>query len=310
MPGIKVGHWTDERGVTGCTVILCPEGAVAGGEVRGSAPGTRETDLLRPGHLVQKVHAVLLSGGSAFGLDAASGVVRYLEERGYGFDTGVARVPIVPTAIIFDLGIGDPKARPGPEAGYRACLEAGERVAEGSVGAGTGATIGKILGVQKATKGGLGTASRKHGDLIVAALMVVNAFGDVIDPNRGRIIAGPRNDKGFLSTVELMKQAFPPPEARQNTTIGVIATNAMLDKEQANKLAQFASHGMARVIHPFATMFDGDAVFALATGQVESDINFVGALAVEVVMEAILRAVYQAKGLAGIPGTSEISGGR
>ena len=282
VPGIKVGHWTDTSAATGCTVVLCPQGAVAGGEVRGSAPGTRETDLLRPMHLVQQAHAIVLSGGSAFGLDAASGVVRFLEERGYGFDTGTARVPIVPAAVLFDLNIGSSKVRPGPEQGYQACLAAGDTVKEGSVGAGTGATIGKVLGIERATKGGLGTSSLRLGNLIVAALVVVNAFGDVIDPRNGRVLAGPRDGNSLLSTVDLMKQG-----ARRmpwnSTTLGVVATNARLSKEEAKKLAQMAHNGFARTIRPCYTMYDGDAIFSLSTGQEAADITVLGSLAAEVV---------------------------
>jgi L-aminopeptidase/D-esterase-like protein len=313
VQGIKVGHYTDKKAVTGCTVILCETGAVAGVDVRGSAPGTRETDLLRPMNVVEKVQAILLSGGSAFGLDAAGGVMRYLEERGFGYETLVAKVPIVPTAIIFDLNIGSPKIRPGIEEGYKACLDASNKeVAEGCVGAGTGATVGKILGIDRATKSGLGTASQEvDGGIIVAALVVVNAVGDVFDHRAGKILAGPRNQEnnGFLSTVELLtqghnkyrKQDFP-----QNTTLGVVATNASLNKEQVNKLAQMAQDGVARTINPSHTMYDGDTIFALSLGDKTGDMTILGTVAAEVVANAIVRAVQQADTLAGIPAMKDV----
>jgi L-aminopeptidase/D-esterase-like protein len=307
VPGIKVGHYTDKESATGCTVILCETGAVAGADVRGSAPGTRETDLLRPTNLVEKVHAILLSGGSAFGLNAAGGVMRYLEERGFGYETLVARVPIVPAAIIFDLSIGKPNVRPGIEEGYKACLAASNKeVAEGCVGAGTGATVGKALGIERATKSGLGTASCKiSGDIIVAALVVVNAVGDVIDRKTGKTLAGPRNQEnnGFLNTVELLTGGtynYRRNSLSSNTTLGVVATNASLTKEQVNKLAQMAQDGIARAINPSHTMHDGDIIFALSLGDKISDITIVGSVAAEVVSDAIVRAVQQAETLAGI----------
>jgi L-aminopeptidase/D-esterase-like protein len=310
VSGIKVGHYTHKETVTGCTVILCEQGAIGGVDVRGSAPGTRETDLLRPMNLVEKVQAVLLSGGSAFGLDAATGVVRYLEERGFGHDTGVAKVPIVPTAILFDLAIGDSQIRPGAEEGYKACLAATEEVAEGSVGAGTGATVGKLLGIDRATKSGLGTASQEATEgVVVAALMAVNAFGDVFDPRNGRLLAGPRDteNKGFLSTIELLKKGYqrchPSPP---NTTIGVVATNARLTKEQVNKLAQMAQAGVSQAIRPGHTMYDGDVLFALSLGDKESDINLLGAVAAEVVVEAIVRAVLRAETMGGLPSVRDL----
>lgn len=312
IPGIKVGHYTDKEAVTGCTVVLCEAGAVAGVDVRGSAPGTRETDLLRPMNLVEKVQAILFSGGSAFGLDAAGGVMRYLEERGFGYETIVAKVPIVPTAIIFDLGVGSSKIRPGIEEGYKACLAASDKeVAEGCVGAGTGATVGKALGIDRATKSGLGTASQEIGNgIIVAALVVVNAIGDVVDPRTGKILAGPRHqqNKGFLSTVGLLKQAY----NRQNTlpgntTLGVVATNAGLNKEQVNKLAQMAQDGVARAINPSHTMHDGDAIFALSLGEKTGDVTILGSMAAEVVADAIVRAVQQAETIAGIPAIKDVT---
>ncbi len=314
VPGIKVGHYTDREAATGCTVVLCETGAVAGVDVRGSAPGTRETDLLRPMNLVERVHAILLSGGSAFGLDAAGGVMRYLEERGFGYETLVAKVPIVPAAIIFDLNIGNSKVRPGIEEGYKACLAANDKeVAEGCVGAGTGATVGKILGIDRATKSGLGTASYKiGGDIIVAALAVVNAVGDIIDHKTGRILAGHRDqdNKSFISTIELLTQGqnsyrrqAPAPE---NTTLGVVATNASLNKEQVNKLAQMAQDGIARAINPSHTMYDGDTIFTLSLGDKTGDLTTLGAVAAEVVADAIVRAVKQAETLAGIPAIKDV----
>ncbi|MCJ7654048.1 MAG: P1 family peptidase [Dehalococcoidia bacterium] len=313
VPGIKVGHYTDKKAVTGCTVILCETGAVAGVDVRGSAPGTRETDLLRPMNLVEKVHAILLSGGSAFGLDAAGGVMRYLEERDIGYETLAAKVPIVPAAILFDLDIGSPKIRPGAEEGYKACLAATEKkVAEGCVGAGTGATVGKILGIERATKSGLGPASCKIGnDLIVAALVVVNAIGDVIDPKTGGALAGPRgqDNKCFLNTVELLTggtYSYKLNSLPTNTTLGVVATNASLNKEQVNKLAQMAQDGLARAINPSHTMYDGDTIFALSLGDKIGDITILGAAAAEMVANAIIRAIQHAETLAEIPAIKDM----
>ena len=312
VPGIKVGHYTDKEAITGCTVILCEAGAVAGVDVRGSAPGTRETDLLRPMNLVEKVQAIFFSGGSAFGLDAAGGVMRYLEERDFGHETMVTKVPIVPAAIIFDLNIGSSKIRPGAEEGYKACLAASnKKVAEGCVGAGTGATVGKILGIDKATKGGLGTASQKiGGGIIVAALVVANAIGDVIDPRTGKLLAGPRHqqNKGFLSTVEILKQACSKQGSLPaNTTLGVVATNAALNKEQVNKVAQMAQDGVARAINPSHTMHDGDAMFALSLGEKVSDVTIVGSVAAEVVADAIVRAIQQAETIGGVTAAKDMT---
>ncbi len=313
IAGIKVGHYTDKAAITGCTVVLCESGAVAGVDVRGSAPGTRETDLLRPTNLVEKVQGVLLSGGSAFGLDAAGGVMRFLEERGYGHETSVLKVPIVPAAIIFDLNVGDPLKRPGAEEGYQACLVASDgEVAEGCVGAGTGATVGKVMGIQRATKSGLGTASRQiTGGVIIGALVVVNAVGDVVDPWTGRLLAGPRDaekGKGFLSTTELLMggQVIRSKVLAENTTLGVVATNAALTKEQANKVAQMAQDGIARCIRPSHTMHDGDVIFALSLGDRRADVTVVGAAAAEVVAEAIVRAVQKAETMGGIPAAKDV----
>ncbi len=318
VPGIEVGHAQDEEALTGCTVILCRHGAVAGVDQRGGAPGTRETDLLKPVNLVEHVHAILLTGGSAFGLEAAGGVVRYLEERGIGFNVGVARVPIVPAAVIFDLALGRADRRPDAIMGYHAAAAASRQpVAEGNVGAGCGASVGKILGMKQAMKAGVGSAAvRLSGSIVVGALMVVNAFGDVIDPRTGRIVAGARSTRfgplqvgepgGFVDTLELMKTAIGRTllqfVTRSNTVIGVVATNARLSKAEATRMAQMAQDGVARTIRPAHTMLDGDTIFALSTGNKRADLSVLGAVAAEVVAEAILRAVYKARAAGGLPG--------
>jgi len=312
VSGVRVGHYTDKEAATGCTVILCEPGAVAGVDVSGSSPGTRETDLLRAGNLVDMVQAIVLSGGSAFGLDAATGVMRYLEERGFGYETSAGRVPIVPAAIIFDLNIGDSRIRPGANEGYQACLAATDaEVAEGCVGAGTGATVGKSLSMERAVKSGLGTASQRIvKDIVVAALIVVNAVGDVIEPGTGRILAGPRksDESGFLSTSQLwkdeLKEAVPP----FNTVIGVVATDAKLSKVEATKLAHMAQVGIARTIDPCHTMYDGDALFALSSGDKKADFNALGAAAAEVVAEAIIKSIRNAETLAGVPAAKDVIG--
>jgi L-aminopeptidase/D-esterase-like protein len=311
VSGVRVGHYTDKKAVTGCTVILCELGAVAGVDVSGSSPGTRETDLLRAGNLVERVQAIVLSGGSAFGLDAATGAMRYLEERGFGHETSAGRVPIVPAAIIFDLNIGDSQIRPGASEGYQACLAATDtEVTEGCVGAGTGATVGKILGAERGVKSGLGTASQRiSGDIVIAALMVVNAVGDVIEPGTGRVLAGPRksDESEFLSTSQLLKGEFKEAVPPFNTVIGVVATDAKLSKVQASKLAYLAQIGIARTIDPCHTMYDGDTLFALSTGNdKEADINALGAAAAEVVTEAIVRAIGNAEALAGLPAAKDV----
>lgn len=311
--GIRVGHAVDRKGMTGCTVILCEAGAIGGVDQRGGAPGTRETDLLRPVHLVERVHAVLLAGGSAFGLAAADGVMRYLEERGVGYDTGVARVPIVPAAILFDLGVGDPAVRPDASFGYEACQSATEEgVAEGNVGVGMGATAGKILGLKCAMKSGLGMASRSLGrGLVVAALVAANPFGDIVDPANGRVLCGVRQlgREEPISTLSLMRGFVGKTALRlaSNTVIGVVATNARLSKEQVNKVAQMAQDGVARAIRPAHTMFDGDTLFALATGEKRGDVNLIGGYAAEVVAEAIARAAQRANGVAGLPAWQDIT---
>lgn len=317
VPGIRVGHAQNDEALTGCTVILCEKGAVGGIDQRGGAPGTRETDALQPVHLVSHIHAVLLSGGSAFGLDAAGGVVRYLEEKGIGFNVGVARVPIVPAAILFDLAIGRADIRPDAVMGYQACLNASTSPpAEGNVGAGCGATVGKILGMGQAMKSGLGTASLDLGSgVVVSALMVVNALGDVVDPQTGAILAGARSTNlgpihlgapgYFADTLQVMRslvgRAAMGFASRGNTVIGVVATNAALDKQQATKVAQMAQNGLARVVRPASTMLDGDTIFALSTGRRRVDVNIVGAFAAEAVAVAIVRAVRAAQPAAGLP---------
>jgi L-aminopeptidase/D-esterase-like protein len=303
VPGIRVGHATNVEAMTGCTVVLCPkEGAVGGVDQRGGAPGTRETDLLRPMHMVERAHAVLLTGGSAFGLDAAGGVVRWLEEHGIGFDTHIARVPIVPAAVLFDLGMGRADVRPDATMGYAACEAATDGpVAEGSVGAGTGCRVGAILGPGHASKAGIGTASADlGGGLAVGAIVAVNAFGDVVDPRTGEILAGARAlaGSGFADTLVTMKglvgKAALRFADRGNSIIGVVATNARLTKEEANKMAQMAHNGLARAVRPAHTMVDGDTLFALATGEKKADVNLVGAYAAEVMAEAVVRAARAA----------------
>ena len=314
IEGIKVGHASDFKGYTGCTVILCEKGAVCGIDIRGSASGTRQIDALGISHIVEQVHGILLAGGSSFGLDAANGVARYLEERNVGFDVGVARIPIVPSAVIFDLGLGDPKARPTPDMGYEACLKAGDEVEEGSVGAGTGATVGKIFELPRAMKGGLGTCSLAMPDgLKVAALVVVNAFGDIIDNVTGKIIAGLRKTEDgseFANTVKQIKEGATKKQfGIVNTTLGVVATNAIFNKREITKIAQMAQGGLIKTISPVHTTFDGDLVFALATGELEADINKVGVLAEFVLTEAIKRAVKKADGFGIIPAFRDITKG-
>ena len=291
IDGIKVGQATDATARTGCTVVLCPAGATAGVDVRGAAPGTRETDALRPGRLVQKAHAVLLTGGSAFGLDAAGGVVQYLEEQDVGFPAGPVRVPIVPAAVIFDLGVGDAKVRPDRHMGYQACLNATDApVAMGTIGAGTGATVGKAPGIT-ASPGGVGSACKYlDSGLIVAAIVVVNALGNVVDPDTGEIVAGGKENGSFVDITERLLDAHLVPGT--NTTIGVVATNATLSPAEVNRVAEMAHDGMARAIRPAHTMFDGDTLFSLATGaHTISGVNTVGMLAAEVVAAAIVNAV-------------------
>jgi len=317
VPGIEVGHAQDDEALTGCTVILCRKGAVAGVDVRGGAPGTRETDLLNPVNMVEKAHAIVLAGGSAFGLDSASGVMRYLEEQGIGFNTGVARVPIVPAAILFDLNMGRADARPDAEMGYRAAsVASADFPLEGNVGAGTGASVGKILGTKTAMKAGLGTASMKANGVVVGAIVAVNAWGDVVDPKSGEIVAGARSTGPgplkmgkagyFAGTLEMMKtflgRMAEGAATKHNTVIGVVATNARLTQAEATRVAQMAQDGLARAIRPAHTMLDGDTIFALTTGAKKADVSMVGAFAAEVMAEAIVRAAQKAAPAGGLPG--------
>lgn len=310
IPGFRIGHEQDYKAATGCTVILCEKGAVAGVDVRGGAPGTRETDLLNPINMVDRMHAVVLSGGSAFGLDAASGVMNYLEERGAGFDVGVTKVPIVGSAVLFDLAVGDYKIRPDKDMGYRACLNVGGECMEGSVGAGTGATVGKVLGMDRAMKGGLGSCCIQVGNLMVGAIVAVNCFGDVFDPKTGHILAGTLNEdmKTFANSEEVLLKSYSNmgDVFTGNTTIGAIITNAVLNKPQANKVASMAHNGYGRTIRPAHTMVDGDTIFALANCEVEADVNVVGFLSVRAMEQAVLNAVIKANSLCGIKCYSDI----
>lgn len=302
VAGLSVGHWTSDRRPTGCSVVLCPEGAVCGVDVRGGAPGTRETDLLRPENLVDRVHAVLLTGGSAFGLAAADGVMRWLEERGHGLAVGPARVPIVPAAVLFDLWIGDAGIRPDAAAGHAACEAASSAApAQGNVGAGAGASVGKLWGLARAMKSGIGSASLRVGGFTVGALVAVNALGDVLAAD-GRVIAGARtaDGRGLLGSSAAMQRGEPPERllAGSATTIGVVATDATLSKAQAAKLASLAHHGLSRSVSPL-TMTDGDTLFALATGRTgAADLTLLGMLAAEAVAAAVRAAVLAASGLA------------
>jgi L-aminopeptidase/D-esterase-like protein len=301
VAGIEVGHFTDDRRPTGCSVVIARGGAVAGVDVRGAAPGTRETDLLDPTHLVDRVHAVLLAGGSAWGLDAATGVMRWLEEQGIGLDVGVARVPLVPAAVLFDLMVGDASVRPDADSGYRACqIASSQAPAEGNVGAGAGACVGKIFGMQRAMKAGIGTASVTVGGITVGALVACNAVGDVIDPDTGAVIAGARtrNGKALVdSRRALLRGEAPTPVlAGTNTTIGVIATDAVITKAQATRLATMAHDGLARSINPVHTMSDGDTLFVLGTGRAGASPGLLtlGTMAAEATARAVVRAARAA----------------
>ena len=316
LQGILVGHYTDQRRPTGCTVVLCPKGALAGVDVRGAAPGTRDTDVLSPSNTVQEVHGLLLSGGSAYGLDAAGGVMRWLEERGHGFQLGPAIVPIVPAAVIFDLWVDDfsdaltksaenPRIRPDVEAGYLACQAANsEPVTQGNVGAGTGATLGKLNGPDCAMKGGIGSASLCVNGVTVAALVVCNALGDVIDPQTGQLLAGARISADSRTLMDIRQaqlngHGISKPQTGSNTTIGVVATDAVLNKPQAHRLAQVAHDGLARSIRPVHTPMDGDTLFALGTGTSgqAADMMLLSTLAAEVTAMAVVNAVRAAKDL-------------
>lgn len=304
VAGIEVGHYSETRRPTGCSVVLARQGAVAGVDVRGAAPGTRETDLLEPCNLVQQVHAVLLSGGSAWGLDAASGVMRWLEENNIGLQTGYGLVPIVPAAVLFDLGVGDARIRPDASAGYQACSAASAQApAQGNVGAGSGALVGKLLGMARAMRGGIGTASVSAGGVTVGALIACNAVGDVFDPANGRLLAGARSADG--QRIAGTRDALLAGQGAQrllpgtNTTIGVIATDAVLTKPQAQRLAQVAHDGLARAINPVHTMLDGDTLFALGTGSSgqSADMLLLATLAAEATARAVVNAVMAARSL-------------
>lgn len=317
VPGILVGHAEDAQALTGCTVILCMKNCIGGVDQRGGAPGTRETDALRPMHLVDQVHAILLTGGSAFGLGATSGVMDFLEAKGIGYNSGGIKVPIVPAAVIFDLGIGNPAIRPTPEMALSACKTASsDSPRQGNAGAGMGATVGKILGPTQAMKSGIGTSSIDiGGGLIVGALVVVNALGDVVDPTSRKILAGVRtlqkgpikigSDEVFANTLKVMKtfagRAALNIASHQNTVIGVVATNAKLSKEEVNKVAQMAQNGVALAVQPAHTMYDGDTMFAIATNQKRADVNIIGAFATQAVSQAIVNAVKAASPAGGLP---------
>lgn len=298
IDGIKVGHSEDLDAGTGCSVVICEEGASGGVDVRGGSPGTRETDLLRPENQVDKVYAILLAGGSAFGLDAAAGIMKYLEERKIGFDVGVTKVPIVCGAVLFDLIVGDYRIRPDFDMGYRAAENSNkEENRRGNIGAGTGATVGKFLGPERAMKGGLGSYAIRLGELKVGALVAVNALGDVVDPGTGETLAGLLDDQGNLLGTEkalLANYAGQRNVFNGNTTIGIVATNGIFNKAEANKIASMAHNGFATSIKPAHTILDGDTIFTMATGRVEADINVVGHLAAKAMENAIVDAIKSA----------------
>lgn len=307
---IQIGHAQDYEAGTGCSVVICPEGATGGVDVRGGAPGTRETDLLNPVNMIEKVHSVVLSGGSAFGLDAASGVMEYLEEQGIGFDVGVTKVPIVCSAVLFDLVVGNSKVRPDRKMGYEAALNSAKNSSnlQGNVGAGTGATVGKILGPAYSMKGGLGSYCLQVGDLKVGALIAVNCLGDVVEPGTGNILAGAYKDGIFVDTEQWMIDNYDKENAvfSGNTTIGVVVTNATLSKSQANKIASMAHNGYGRTMRPAHTMFDGDTIFTMATNKVTADINVVGMLAARAVERAVISAIKNTSTRYGIMASCDI----
>jgi L-aminopeptidase/D-esterase-like protein len=312
VPGISVGHWTDVNAPTGCTVVLCEGAAVASVDVRGGAPATRETDLLRAGNFVERVHAVLLSGGSAFGLDAASGVMRWLEEREIGFPVTGGVVPIVPAACLYDLTITEGRVRPGAEDGYSACEAASDDVVDcGSAGAGAGATVGKALGIERCVRGGIGSAvERTASGIAIGALVAVNSWGEVVDPENGRTVAGVRGDEpgSFRKTVEVLREAPPmPPFSSENSTLAVVATDAVLTRDQAYRVAVIAQTGLARTIRPVHTPVDGDIVFSLATcrNEAATDILQVGALASRALERAVLKAVGAATSFGDVPSVTD-----
>jgi L-aminopeptidase/D-esterase-like protein len=321
VPGIRVGHASDFKALTGCTVLLCERGAVGGVDIRGTAAATRQMDALSLLHLVDHVHAILLTGGSAFGLDATGGVMSFLEERGSGFDVIKTKVPSVPTAVIFDLGIGDPHVRPDRQMGYQACVRASRNVEEGSIGVGTGATVGKLFGVERAMKGGVGTSSIPGPrGLVVGALVVVNAFGDVLFPKTGKILAGTRRSNRslqFANSSKWIKQGVtrgqfgavgPSGPSSFNTTLGIIATNANLSKKEVHQVAQIAHSGLARVISPLHSTFDGDLIFAISYGKKKADVNTVGLLGEAVLIESVQRAVMKTDGFGVIPAYGDLPG--
>ncbi|MDP8945040.1 MAG: P1 family peptidase [Actinomycetota bacterium] len=312
VPGVLVGHATDRDGVTGCTAVLFEgqEGAIVGVDVRGSSPGTRETDRLGPVGAVRPTHALLLTGGSAFGLAAVDGVVRFLEEKEVGLDMGVVRIPLVSAAVLFDVVVGDPSIRPDAAMGYEAASSATSGdFAQGSVGAGTGATVGKVLGMDRAMKGGVGSASvYLDSGLVVGALAAVNAFGEVRDPRTRKVLAGPRLEDGTLGdTLELLPEAAERLRWGESTTLGIVATNARLSKPQVSKVAQMGHDGLARAVYPVHTTVDGDVVFAASTGRVEAAPDVVGAWGARVIEEAIVRAILAAEGVAGLPAARDIT---
>ena len=295
IPDIKIGHSTHPKENTGCTVVLCGKGAVAGVDIRGSAPGTRETELLQPGFMIREIHAIVLTGGSAFGLRTADGVMKYLFEKGIGYDARGIHVPIVPAAVIFDLRDGRNPEYPTSDMGFKACQNATKDFEEGLVGAGRGATVGKILGIENCMKGGVGTCAIEiRNGVKLGALALVNALGDVIDPANGQIVAGARNPDGtgFVDSVKyLMENPLPWEAPSSNTTLAVVATNASFTKEEINKIAQMAQNGISRTVRPVHTMHDGDIAFALSTGKLKADVNVIGEVAAQMVSRAILRAV-------------------
>ncbi|WP_459479150.1 P1 family peptidase [Clostridium saccharoperbutylacetonicum] len=313
IDGIKLGHAENKEGGTGCSVVICEQGATGGVDVRGGAPGTRETDLLNPMEMVDKIHAVVLSGGSAFGLDASGGVMQYLEGNDIGFDVTVAKVPIVCQAVLFDLSFGDPKVRPDKEMGFKACLNSENYKDDinGNIGAGYGATVGKFLGTDYSMKGGLGTYAIKVGNLEVGAIVAVNCLGDVIDPSNLNIIAGAydHENKEFLNTERLIIENLENPKNpfKGNTTIGIIVTNADFTKSEANKVASMAHNGYGRTMRPAHTMFDGDTIFTMSTNKVTADVTTVGMLAATVMEKAIIRGVKSSQGLFNIPSCSDIN---
>lgn len=311
IEGIKIGNAQNLKGATGCTVVICEEGAAAGVDVRGGSPGTRETDLLNPVNLIDKIHAVVLAGGSAFGLDAASGVMQYLEERNIGFDVSVTKVPIVCSAVLFDLVIGDHRIRPDKAMGYEACKNSEiNQCKEGNEGAGTGATVGKILGPENSMKGGLGCYAIQVGELQVGAVIAVNCLGDVIDPSTGEIVAGALNEdkKTFANTEEIMISRYSEKKNlfSGNTTIGVVITNGKFTKSEMNKIASMSHNGYGRAMRPAHSIFDGDTIFTMSTGKVDADINVVGLLAARVVEQAVVRAIKNAKGVLGYKAYSDM----